>query len=137
MRIHHAVLALLLATSAMAGLKTWPPEADRGAEGATPVPPPATCPCYTDAAYILSVGATCAGTVNPTCIVPPANPAYLRLDCDPGGVVPPGIIGIYALYDSTNRCTKDDINESGVDISGLTADQKTACANALTGSYCF
>jgi hypothetical protein len=94
----------------------------------------ASCPCYSKA-DITSAAGQCTGTVNPTCDTS-STQVELRLACDPGGTVPPGILGIYLTKTADGGyCSRSDL--SGFNESPLSDEQYDACAKAITSSgYC-
>ncbi len=95
----------------------------------------ASCPCYSTS-DITSAAGQCTGTVNPTCDVS-SGQVSLLLACDPGGTVPPGIVGIYLTKTADGGyCSKSDASGS-FDESPLSDAQYDACATAITTSgYC-
>ena len=94
-----------------------------------------SCPCYS-AEDIQSTAQECTGTVNPTCSAS-GDQVSLLLACDPGGTVPPGILGIYLTRTSDGGyCSRNDVSGSFTE-SPLSAEQYAACETAITSSgYC-
>ena len=95
----------------------------------------ASCPCYS-AGDIQSTAQQCSGSVNPTCSTS-GDQVSLLLACDPGGTVPPGILGIYLTRTADGGyCSRDDVSGSYTE-SPLSAEQYAACEAAITSSgYC-
>jgi hypothetical protein len=101
---------------------------------APPPPPPATCPCFS-VGDIQAAAGTCGTSVAATCST--GDPYYLVMSCDPGGSVPPGVLGIYLTQTPNGgMCSRDDVFGS-VSQDGLSDAEYQACVNAINGSgYC-
>ena len=93
------------------------------------------CPCFSRR-DIRRAAQQCTGTVNPTCSSS-GDQVALLLACDPGGNVPPGILGLYLTRTSDGGyCSKDDASGSFTE-SPLSPQQYQACERAITSSgYC-
>jgi hypothetical protein len=94
-----------------------------------------SCPCYS-VEDIQSTAEQCNGTVNPTCSTS-GEQVSLLLACDPGGTVPPGILGIYLTRTSDGGyCSRNETSGAFTE-SPLSAEQYEACKTAITSSgYC-
>ena len=104
-----ASLLVLVASVAMAQENSewvWPPEVTKDVTGLTPEPPP-PCPCFSQADIDAALS-VCSSTVTQTC-VDTADPYYLFYGCDPGGSVPPGVLGVYLVRDQQDQCSRSDV----------------------------
>lgn len=137
----------------------YPPAGLGDEAGLSPVPtPPITCPCALGGDLGDWVQAECIDQPNytgspprspaPTCVPPPNSPAYLFLQCDPGGAYPPHNI-LYTISDpsggtcdfmyfscrGTLPCTPVTEYDSGE--LPVTAEEAAVCGALLTNSgYC-
>jgi hypothetical protein len=95
---------------------------------------PVACPCFSTA-DIQAAASQCSGTPTSTCGT--GDPYYLFLGCDPGGSVPPGVLGVYLSQSSDGGyCQRDDVLGS-FSQSGLTSAEYQACVDAINDSgYC-
>ena len=94
-------------------------------------PPSANCPCFSGG-DINSAAATCSSNVAAQCGM--GDPVFLLLSCDPGGNVPPGVLGIYLSQTANGgSCSRDDVNGT-VTETPLTAQQFQACVSVIDGS---
>jgi hypothetical protein len=79
--------------------------------------------------------AGCVGAVIPTCAVPPTDPAFLLLTCDPGGAVPPSVLAIKISTTSTQSC---DFDYSGIGdtppVTGLTSQEQSDCDDLIVAA---
>jgi hypothetical protein len=93
------------------------------------------CPCFSTR-DIRTAARQCTGTVNPTCSAS-GDQVALLLACDPGGTVPPGILGLYLTRTADGGyCSRDDASGSFTE-SPLSTRQYEACARAINNSgYC-
>jgi len=154
-RIGFALFLLAFST-----LRVYPPEANQKASGVTPIPPPVpiVCPCALGGDLVDWVQTKCLDEPNytgspprnpaPTCVPPPASPAYLFMQCEPGGVFPPQVIAIWAVNTSAETCdfvygscpgplpcTPQTDYDSG-ELS-VTPEEKAVCdALILDSGYC-
>lgn len=104
---------------------------DRRGRCGGPPPPSAACPCFSSG-DINSAASTCSSNVAAQCGM--GDPAFLLLSCDPGGTVPPGILGIYLSQTAAGgSCSRDDVNGTFTQ-NGLTDDEFQACVNLIDGS---
>jgi hypothetical protein len=120
---------------------------DKKPKGTTPKPSTNECArgknwCF-DHDSIQAAAASCVGQLNPTCGLNPGVQVYLLLSCDPGGQLPPGVVGIYLVNGTetnpeTNYCSGTDVfNDPANTASSLNAQQIQKCEDAITESgYC-
>lgn len=99
-----------------------------------PPPPSATCPCFTTN-DINAAANDCSATVESTCST--GDPYFLLLSCNPGGNVPPGVLGIYLSQTANGgECSRDDVNGT-VSQAGLTNEEYQACVdNMMASGFC-
>ena len=99
------LLSLLLLAQGPPFVRLFPPDKQAGDAGlgVTPIPEPPPCPCGTLALF-ASAAASCPGTIDALCSNPTGDPRTALLECDPGGVNPPGNLVIFAENDGTDQC---------------------------------
>ena len=97
-------------------------------------PPSASCPCFSGG-DITSAASACSSNVVAQCGM--GDPVFLFLSCDPGGSVPPGVLGIYLSQTANGgTCSRDDVNGT-VTQTGLTSEEFQACVTVIDSSgYC-
>lgn len=152
MRILGIILILL------AQISTYPPDyGDMSKQGkgkgrppgVTPGPPTSYCGrspneqpgkwCFSYDSILYNIAVfNCSVALTPTCSINPAASSYLMLVCDPGGMPPPEVIGIYVVDAVDSDCSGYDyLHDPGWTADSLNQKQKDACVSALleTG-YC-
>ena len=94
-------------------------------------PPSSVCPCFSDG-DINAAASSCSSNVAAQCGM--GDPVFLLLSCDPGGNVPPGVLGIYLSQTANGgSCSRDDVNGT-VTQNGLTPEEFQACVTVVDSS---